>query len=215
LRNGVLLKLTSFSGSPRLTKGAIISLDIFSPTPQVITFQYNPETLTRTLEVQKGSSSGDPSESLRMKGPPVETISLDIELDATDGLEHPDQNQITANMGIYPQLAALEIILYPKTSEVVANTLIAAAGGMEIVAPEGPLTLFIWGSKRIVPIKLTDFRVVEEAHDTNLNPIRAKLSLTMRVLTYSDLKVTNPGYAIYLAHQTIKETMAGLGSSNA
>jgi hypothetical protein len=204
--------MSSFPGSPKLTKGAIVSFDIFNPVPMVVLFQYNPENLTRTLQGQTMGAEGDPTEAFRLKGPPVESISLDIEFDATDQLEKQDRN--ATSMGIYPQLASLEMMLYPKSSLVIANTALALAGIMEVIPPEGPFTLFIWGAKRVLPVKLTDFRVTEEAHDTNLNPIRAKVSLGMRVLTYADLKVTHPGYALFLAHQVVKETMAVIGSIN-
>lgn len=204
----------SFPGSPRLTKGTIISFDLTSPIPQVIKFQYNPDTMTRTLKGKTSGAEGDPSEPFRLSGPPDEDISLDIEFDATDQLEHPDQNPDAVSMGIYPQLAALEMILYPKSIKVIANTAMMLAGMMEIIPPEGPFTLFIWGNKRVLPIRLTNFSITEEAYDTNLNPIRAKISLGMRVLTYADLKLTHPGYALYLSHQVVKETMAAVGSIN-
>ena len=92
--------------------------------------------------------------------------------------------------------------------------MLAALGTIEIIAPEGPFTLFIWGAKRVLPVRLTEFRVTEEAHDTNLNPIRAKVSLGLRVLSYADLSLTHPGYTLFLAHQITKETMAGIGSIN-
>src|SRR5574337_2076076 len=130
---------------PRVKKGAIVSFDLASPVPQVIVFQYNPETLTRTLEPQTAGQEADRSEAFRLKGPPKETISLDIELDATDALEKPSQNPNAVSMGIYPQLSALEMIMYPKSSLVIANTVLEALGTMEIEAPEGPFTLFVWG----------------------------------------------------------------------
>jgi hypothetical protein len=208
--------MTDFPRSPRLTKGAIVSFDIFNfgLIPQAIQFQYNPDSLTRTLQGQTSGGEGNPLESFRLTGPPVESISLDIELDATDQLEHPDQNNVATRFGIHPQLAALEMILYPKSSVVVANTILAALGTIELIAPEGPFTLFIWGDKRVLPVRLTEFRVTEEAYDTNLNPIRAKVSLGLRVLSYMDFKLTHPGYYLFLSHQVVKEQMAFIGSIN-
>ena len=106
------------------------------------------------------------------------------------------------------------MILYPKSSVVIRNASLAAEGMIEIIGPEGPFTLFIWGVKRILPVRLTDFRVTEEAYDTNLNPIRTKISLSLRVLTYADFSVDHPGYSLFLAHQIVKEVMAGIGSIN-
>jgi hypothetical protein len=194
-----------------LVKGAIVGIDLPNPLASVIIFQYNPHTLTRRLEAQAaGDESGDRSEALRVKGPPVETISLEVEIDAADQLAKGEGEAVS--MGIYPQLSALEMLLYPKSSLVIANTALMMAGTMEIVPPEAPFTLFVWGPKRVLPVRLTGFSITEEAHDPNLNPVRAKVSLTLRVLSYSDFAVGHPGYNLFLAHQIAKEAMATLGS---
>lgn len=173
-------------------------------------FQYNPDTLTRTLQAQtSGGDSGNRSEPQRLKGPPTENIRLDVEIDATDQLE---TGGLATGVGIYPQLAALEMLLYPKTLTVIANTALLAAGTIEVVPVEGPFTLFIWGPQRVVPIRLTEFTITEEAHDTLLNPIRAKVSLGMRILNYNDFPITHPGFAMFMVHQGVKEAMAVIGS---
>ena len=202
--------MTTFPGSPRVQKGAIVGIDIFNPLASVIIFQYNPDTLTRTLQAQTTTGETGRSEALRLKGAPVETIKLDVEIDATDQLEKADP--IATSMGIYPQLSALEMLLYPKSALVIANTILMAVGTIEVIPPEAPFTLFIWGPKRVLPVRLTGFTITEEAHDPSLNPIRAKASLELRVLSYSDFSVTHPGYALFLAHQVVKETMAVIGS---
>jgi hypothetical protein len=202
--------MTTFPGSPRVQKGAIVGIDIFNPLASVIIFQYNPDTLTRTLQAQTTTGETGRSEALRLKGAPVETIKLDVEIDATDQLEKADP--IATSMGIYPQLSALEMLLYPKSALVIANTVLMAVGTIEVIPPEAPFTLFIWGPKRVLPVRLTGFTITEEAHDPSLNPIRAKASLDLRVLSYSDFSVTHPGYALFLAHQVVKETMAVIGS---
>src|SRR5258708_13077909 len=81
----------------------------------------------------------------------------------------------------------------------------------EVIPGEAPLTLFIWGPKRVVPVRLTSFTIAEDAYDATLNPIRATVSLSLRVLSYTDLSMTHPGYALFLAHQVIKEVMATIG----
>ena len=205
--------MSAFPGSPRLLKGAIVGIDPLNPLASVIVFQYNPETLTRTLAPQMATGDdNDRSEAMRLRGAPVETISVDIEIDATDQLERADGN--ATSMGIYPQLSALEMLVYPKSALMIANTVLLAVGTIEIIPPEAPLTLFIWGPKRVLPVRLTQFSITEEAHDVNLNPIRARVSLGLRVLSYNDLPLTDPGYALFLAHQVIKETMATIGSVN-
>lgn len=204
--------MTTFPGSPRLLKGAIVGIDIFNPLASVILFQYNPDTLTRRLQAQISGEGGDKTEALRLKGAPQETISLDIEIDATDQLEKAEGSAVS--MGIYPQLSALEMLIYPKSSVVIANTVLLATGTIEVIQPVAPLTLFIWGPKRVLPVRLTEFSIIEEAYDVKLNPIRAKVSLGLRVLSYNDLPLTHPGYSIFLAHQVVKETMATIGSVN-
>lgn len=208
-----ILTMTTFPGSPRLLKGGIVGIDLFNPLASVIVFQYNPETMTRTLQAQTVSGEGSASsEALRLKGAPVETIKLDVEIDATDQLEKKESNAV--NMGIYPQLSALEMLIYPKSALVIANTALMATGTIEVIPPMGPFTLFIWGAKRVLPVRLTDFSITEEAYDVNLNPIRAKVSIGLRVLSYNDLPLTHPGYHLFLGHQAVKEAMATIGSVN-
>jgi len=202
--------MSSFPRSPKTIKGAIIGIDLFNPLASVIVFQYNPDTMTRTLRGQGSGEGGARSEAMRLKGAPVETIKLDVEIDATDQLERADG--IATTLGIYPQLSALEMLLYPKSALVIANTVLMALGTLEILPPIGPFTLLVWGLKRVLPVRLTDLTITEEAFDTGLNPIRAKASLGMRVLSYNDLSLTNPGYYLFLTHQIVKETMATIGS---
>jgi hypothetical protein len=205
-------------GSPRLIRGALVSIDISSPTPQIIPFQYNPDSMTRSLQRQGGGAAGSGEsghiETFRTKGPPIETINLDIELDATDKLEKPDANTMTVNSGIYPELSALEVLLYPKSQHILSTIKAAAAGVLEVIPTESPLTLFVWGPKRVVPIHLIKFEIIEEAFDTNLNPIRAKVSLGLRILSYMDLGPNHPGSSIYFANQVAKENIAKTGITN-
>jgi hypothetical protein len=202
--------MSSFPGSPRVIKGAIIGLDIFNPLASIVIFQYNPDTVTRTLQAQTAGESGARSEVTRLKGAPVETIKLDVEIDATDQLEQGDG--LATATGIYPQLSALEMLLYPKSALVITNTVMLALGKLEIVPPVTPLTFLVWGLKRVLPVKLTEFSITEEAYDVGLNPIRAKVGLGLRVLSYNDLSITNPAYYVFLTHQIVKEAMATIGS---
>lgn len=202
--------MTTFPNSPRLLKGAIIGVDPFNPLASVIIFQYNPDTLTRTITAQTtGSDNADRSEALRFKGPPKESIRLDVEIDATDQLER--EKFPATSMGIYPTLASLEMLLYPKSAIAIANEVLANIGIIEVIQPEAPLTLFVWGAKRVLPVRLTQFSITEEAFDTNLNPIRAKVSLDLNVLTYQDLGLLSVGGALFMAHQVAKEVMATIG----
>lgn len=202
--------MTNFPNAPKILKGAIVGFDIMNPLASVVIFQYNPHTLTRTLKPRGIEGEGASAESQRLTGPPEETIQVEIEIDATDQLERGDE--VATAMGIYPQLSALEMIVYPKTANVIANTVLMNAGTIEVIPPEGPFTLFIWGAQRVAPVRLQEITITEEAFDTLLNPIRAKVTLGMRVLTYNDLALTHPGYHVFMAHQIVKETMAVVGS---
>ena len=192
---------------PTLKAGLVLLDPLTSNVSRVIVMQYNPDTLSRTLQVQgTGNESGDRSEVLRLKGPAVETLKIEAEIDATDQLEVSDATAVQS--GVFPQLAALETILYPTTAQLLSNHALAASGVLEILPMEQPLVLFVWSASRIVPVRITDFSVTEEAFDTQLNPIRAKVSLGMRVLSVSDLVFDHRGSSIYLAYQRVKETFA-------
>jgi hypothetical protein len=202
--------MTGFPRSPRLVKGGLVLIDpTTAAVRRVVVLQYNPDSLSRTLQA-KAFSSGDGgrSEALRLTGPPVETIKLDAEIDATDQLEFPAQNANTVQFGIFPQLAALETIVSPTSAQLLANNALAGSGTLEIVPMETPLTLFVWSKQRILPVRLTDFSVTEEAFDPALNPIRARVSLGMRVLTVDDLGFAHKGGSLFMNALQAKEQLA-------
>jgi hypothetical protein len=202
---------TGFPGSPRLVRGGIATMDPDTATVQtVIALQYNPDSLSRTLQIQAmpGGQDGVRVDALRLRGPAVETIKLDAELDATDQLEFPAQNPLAAKYGLHPQLAQLEMLINPSVETLQRDDALANAGTLEIIPLEQPLTLFVWSSTRVVPVRLTDFSVTEEAFDPNLNPIRAKVSLGMRVLNVDDLGFAHPGGRIFMTYLANKEQLA-------
>ena len=163
--------MTTFPGSPRLIRGGIVLTDPTTGAIQrVITLQYNPDSVTRTLQVQSVTGEGgDRQEALRLKGPPTETFKLEAEVDATDQLEFPDQTPNTVQVGLFPMLAALETIIYPSSDLLISNNSLASLGTLEIIPMEAPLTLFIWSKSRIIPVRLTEFSITEEAFDTQLD----------------------------------------------
>lgn len=207
--------MTTFPGAPRLVRGGLVLIDPnTSQVIRVIALQYNPDTLTRTLQPQGiGNEPGDRLEALRLKGPPQETIKLDAEIDATDQLEFPGQNRTTAELGLFPQLAALETIVYPPSSQLLANDSRAQMGTIEIAPVEAPLPLFVWSKNRVLPVHLTEFSITEEAFDISLNPIRAKVSLGMRVLTVNDLGFAHRGGILYMLYQQQKESFANMSQN--
>ncbi|MBC9251678.1 hypothetical protein A9179_15500 [Pseudomonas alcaligenes] len=207
--------MTGFSQSPKVLKGGIILIDPASGAVQrVIALQYNPDSLSRSLQPQSVGGSAALSEPLRLKGPPIETIKLDAEIDATDQLEFPDQHRTAVEVGLHPQLAALETIVYPDSGALIRNNQLANAGTLEIVPVQAPLPLFVWSRSRVVPVRITDFAIVEEAFDASLNPIRARISLGMRVLNVNDLGFGDKGGHLYMAYHQSRERLAARASSS-
>lgn len=193
--------------SPLLRKGAILMLD---PTLGIplgkIMLQYNPDTITRSLKPQTVGDEPDRTEILRLKGPPIETIKCEIEIDATDQLAAGDPTAVS--LGIQPQLSLLELLLYPASGVLIANEVLSLIGTIEILPMESSLTVFAWSNQRVTPVRITDMEITEQAFDPQLNPIRAKISLGLRVLSVNDVGFLTPAGALYLVYQTSKEAMA-------
>lgn len=202
--------MTTFPGSPKHVKGGIVLINVLtSNIERIITLQYNPASLSRSFQVKSiGGEGGDRSEALRLTGPPTETLNIEAEIDAADQLEFPDNHPNTVKEGIQPHIASLETIIFPKSSKLVANNSLASTGTLEIAPMESDLTLFIWSKNRILPVRLTELSITEDAFDVNLNPIRAKVTLGMRVLSMDDLGFDHIGGSLYLSYQQNKERLA-------
>src|SRR6185437_16975764 len=200
----------SFPGSPRILRGAIVAVTPLSPLSRIVIFQYNPAELRRTLRPRAAPAEQQvgPADAHRIWGAPTETITMTVEVDAADQLETGDL--VAATTGIAPQLASLEMLLYPDSLQVIANTALMAAGVIELLPPEGPLTVLVWGPGRAVPVRLQDLTITEQAFDPGLFPTRATVEVSLQVLSYSDLPVGDPGYTLFLVYQVIKETMASV-----
>jgi hypothetical protein len=231
--------------TPRLTKGAFV---VFSEpfvwhVPNIIFFQYNPETLEQSIEISENDETfgqngqhkkGNPN---AVAGEPRERFfNLKLEIDATDQLEdplpfHPD----TLAFGIGPQLAALELLMYPLPDQLLSNFFSFGAAKKvaerkvpgkkvpetEKKVPEStvPFVLFVWGPSRLLPVRLTSLSIAEEAFDQLLNPIRATVTVSMEVLTEQDYKdVKTPTAAVvrkaYKYTRGLREGMARLNLVN-
>ena len=212
--------LSDFPGSPKLLKGALVVYESHTPgaNAKVIAFQYNPEQLSRSLTHGRAQTSTTSATSttrgeaqqdtLRVEGPPRESINLSVILNATDQLEEPEQNQTIVQNGLHPVLATLEMLLYPTSFQVLQNEQLAEGGEVQLNPADLPLTLLVWGKSRVVPVLITNFSVTEETFDTILNPIRAKVELGLKVLNYVDLPADSAGRNIYISYQEQKENLA-------
>jgi hypothetical protein len=208
--------MSAFPHSPRLLKAGLVLVDSESGSVRrVIVLQYNPDSLSRTLQAQTvRPETRTRSEAFRLTGPAVETLKLDAEIDAADQLEFPDRNPLTTAFGIQPQLAALETIVHPASAQLLANNRLAKEGVLEIAPVEAPLILFVWSRSRIIPVRITEFSITEDAFDPNLNPIRARVGLGMRVLNVNDLGFEDKGGSVFMAYLTQKETLSALSSGS-
>ncbi|GAA4005713.1 hypothetical protein GCM10022247_29180 [Allokutzneria multivorans] len=178
---------------------------------RVIVFQYNPDTLTRTMKPQvPPDEPGDRLEALRLKGPPQESYKFDAEFDAADQL---DRSEVDRH-GLHPVLAALEACFSPTLFQLEREDERAGQGVLEIEPVEGPLTLLVLGRNRVVPVRITEFSVTEEAFDIELNPIRAKASIGARALTVDDVGFTHPAGLLFRRNLQKRQDLAALHFTN-
>ena len=204
-----------YTRSPKLLKGALVEFSerFIGPIPNIIIFQYNPETLSRTLNVwnppeqrEEGENPATPQEAASTAQPadPPETFTVTLELDATDALEEPGSHPVAVVSGVADRIAALEMLLYPQEESLLGGLLGSLSGSVSVSAggisaggsaegsadtvPRGtvPVVMFVWGPGRIVPVRITSFTVEERAFSPILYPIRAKVSVGLKILTPAD-----------------------------
>jgi hypothetical protein len=235
--------MSGYSRSPKLLKGALIEFSsrFIGPVPNIIIFQYNPEKLTRSLNpwvppapsAEEGEDTPPPQMSgitLAQPFDPGESFSLSLELDATDALEKPESHPVAVIAGVADRIAALEILLYPdREGSSLLGDLVGAIGDAlggggddDDAVPHYsvPIVLFVWGPGRIVPVRLTSFSVDEEAFSTLLYPIRAKVSVGLKIVTPQELAAYDDSLAKEIAEfsykftHTQKEVLAAANLAN-
>jgi hypothetical protein len=198
----------TLESSPRTLRGAIVAVDPKGPPSRIVIFQYNPDEVRRSLE-PAGEAGGGGSDVNRAWGAPSESITMTVEVDAADQLAAGDP--LAGTVGILPQLSVLEMLLHPGSVQVIANTVLLAAGTIEILPIELPMAVLVWGPARVLPVKITGLSITEQAFNPGLAPLRASVDIGAKVLTYDDLSVTEIGYGLYLAHVVAKEALAVIG----
>lgn len=227
---------SEYSRSPKLLKGAFVQIpeDLLVPIPNIIIFQYNPDTLTRTLGIwtppaAANANQSAPTESAALTAQPEdprETLSLSLELDATDALEQPASHPVAAITGIGDRLAALEMLIYPQESSGLAGLVSDAAsslglGGVDAnperktVAP----VFFVWGPGKIIPVRISTFSIEEQAFSTLLYPIRAKVTVELKILFPQDFPSGSSfnkdlAEATYLFYKKQKQVLASANLAN-
>ena len=196
---------TGYPRSPRLVRGALVQLveDVVAISPNVIPFQYNPETLSRKLTpwnpFEVGENGRGQIAPTAQPFDPKESISLEINFDAADQLEESDP--VAGLIGVADRIAAIEKLLLPTQGLI--GDLIGAAAALVGAAqppkrPTVPVCLLVWGPGRILPVRVTDYGIDETTFLPSLQPLTAKISLSLEVLT-PDVFRCESGPAIELA----------------
>lgn len=203
---------SDFPGSPRLLKGALVVFEAFRPVPtNIIAFQYNPDQVTRAFGQPKTAAKatepcGKAGDTLRVV-PPIESFKMSVELDATDQLE--DANPLAVAAGLHPTLSALELLLYPPSTQLILTRVLAKLGSARVSPLSSPLVLLVWGPLRVIPVHVESVAITEQAFDTFLNPIRANVDLGLKTLTRKELKTLGaPFDTLDIVNQIAKEVLA-------
>jgi hypothetical protein len=198
--------------SPPLRSAGLVVLDRDNGAVlRVVTLQLTPDGISRTVTPRGGGDDGaDPVEIRRLTGPPVETITLEAELDAVELASGDNHTAATAanEVGLHAVLAELESLVRPALDDVLAAHDLAALGAFEVLGVPQPDVLLVWGRHRVVPVRVTDLSVTEEGYDGELNPLRATVSISLRVLTVNDVGVASRAGSWALAHHAGAEALA-------
>jgi hypothetical protein len=202
---------SDFIGSPRLLKGALVVFEALKPVPtNIIAFQYNPDQVSRQFQQVRCGPAPNPCRNAgdtQRVLPPTESFRMSVELDATDQLESASPLAIAS--GLHPTLAALELLLYPPSTDIVLGKILAKIGSARVSPANAPLVLLVWGPLRVIPVRIESIAITEEAFDQLLNPIRAKVDLGMRTLTARELRTAGPPFnTLALVNQIAKEVLA-------
>jgi hypothetical protein len=206
----------AFSNQPKLLKGALVDSNLAAFPPLIVPFQFNPDTITRrrstqlrdpaaqqgrTFETPEKESLGKAQSTLVQP----ETLSMDIRLDATDGLESGDP--IAGQFGVLPALSALEMMTVPRSESIFAGLLGLSANFGFGDRKSTPVLIFVWGRQRVYPVRLTELTIQETEYNPSLCPTRVTASVSMQVL-----EDNNPFYRFTEAQ---RELLAGLNLTNA
>jgi hypothetical protein len=202
---------SDFPGSPRLLKGALVVFEALVPVPtNLIAFQYNPDEVIREFKPAGGGGTPEPCRNAgdtRRLVPPTESIKMAVELDATDQLE--DVSPLAVATGLHPTLAALELLLYPPSTQIILGKVLLKLGSARVSPANAPLVVLVWGLLRVLPVRVESVAVKEQAFDTFLNPIRATVDLELQTLSKNELKTLGPPFdTLDLVNQIAKEALA-------
>ncbi|MDH5344661.1 MAG: hypothetical protein OEW59_02775 [Gammaproteobacteria bacterium] len=178
-----------------LLRGALIEYgtDLIGPIPNVVIFQFNPESLSRSLEIPQRPTGATRRETTQAGEKTFEKITFKAHFSAANML---DEDKALAKMfGIGPQLCALEKMVLPSAKiagligealDAVGNALGLGGGddapAQPIPREKYPHILFIWGLTRVLPVTIDSMTIAELEYDAMLNPLRAEVDLQLSVI---------------------------------
>jgi len=176
-----------------LMRGALIEYgsDFMGPIPNVVLFQFNPDTLTRTMQIPARPAAATARETTQAGEPSIEKITLKASFSAAD--EFGENKALARLFGVGTRLAALEKMVHPSNDLLAAigaalGEVGAALGGGSGSAPRQaiprekyPRILFIWGVYRVLPVIIESMSITEQQYDFLLNPVQAEVSMTLAV----------------------------------
>jgi hypothetical protein len=199
-----------------LMKGAFVVFNSAIPVPtSLVIFQFNSEMLARKVEPPRENQPVSGSDAKGAQGAahqthqPTESLTVAIELDAADALASGDP--IATAVGLHPALAQLELLCYPPSALLLVNKALVLAG-ISVVAPSfTPVVLFVWGTTRVLPVKVSSVQITEQQFDDRLNPITAKVDVGLTVLQEEDLQP--PFSTLAMVTHVAKEGLALVGTA--
>jgi len=217
-------------------RGALVEYgsDFMGPIPNIVAFQFNPETISRTFHFPPADDSATPEhagqeEQHQTSSPPTETFTITAYFSAADDLGGNAAQQVIPRMfGVGPQLAALEKMVYPEGG--IISDMIGAAvdvigdalnpgskrpPSIPVPRQETPRILFIWGPSRVLPVKITSMTMDEEKYDPLLNPVQAKVTIGLTVLSFPEKSEDMVGVGALHYTQTVKDAQAVLNLTKA
>lgn len=194
-----------------VVRGALATVN-GSSLGAVVSFQYNPEKIERTLTPQFNTGQDQKAKVLQYSDAPSQSITFTAFLDASDKLQTSDS--VTMQRGIAPQLAQLESFAYPSRSEWLACLKKRNVGEMEIQLPLAGSLILVWGDKRVYPVRITSLRISETMFDAALNPIQANAVIAVNVLTYNQSLPDSGDYLRFFAYHGALERDAQLAPAS-
>ncbi len=205
-----------------LMRGALIEYgsDFMGPIPNVVIFQFNPETLSRTVQIPPRPASATARETTQAGQPSIEKITLKASFSAADELG--DNKALARLFGVGTRLAALEKMVYPSNELTAAIGAALGLGGSStggdlrqpIPRQKMPRILFIWGPLKVLPVVLESMSITEQQYDFLLNPTQAEVSITMAVNSNDQCSDDNIGKGALSYSNMAKDAQAMANLSN-